>query len=849
MAQNIGTLISAAIRPNDSLDPIASAYASEIRGGLHTTNDITDRDNIIIQRREWGMMCYVINTDTLYQLKYNYVDTNIMNNSNWVVFSGGPVGGSEWIDSVITRTGTPPVSPSNGDRYLITVGGASWSGQNDKITQWNSTLNNWEYTIPTNGMSVRVDDEDNAIYKYEGVYPSGIWDKEELNQVRFILATSSNGTTYTSISSPSFGSYVDDILFLVNFATANSGTVSININSVGDTTVKKLSGTGLADIDPGDLIPGYIYSMIYDGVNFQVSVPNRLTSIDSVRYFIPSDQKIIVPTYSQYWVYGDLTIEGELENQGQVIIANGGLVLNGGSFTNMDGYLSFVSLDNEPTYSYLTSSTISFDVGSTYSTVSADIITNSITTPLLSTTAGSATAGYILSNDGVGNFIWTSPISGNRLYQFPADPSLSDSDIGKLVAWENNKIKVANTRPYSDGQAGIYNLSVTNLQLPTQSKLIFEFENTIDITTTDFDITDYFTVLDEFSNVQYEIRFTNSSSYTMANVIYIQLQGNAQSTMSHIVSYINNTAFYNVENGGLLASSVGGGHFNLELYTIVTRLGAVSNNHSLVFNTTVFTNVIDYYTQNDNTGSDGDWYTDFMCDYQIIFPGQNGNVSMPSMRGLLHKTNFLSTEWNTVLGGSNLMYKQLGKLAYGVPFNNVDLPFAISKGIDFSINTQYGNVILVTCIQGDTEITIEETGFTIGSTHTFNTSPSVNNVFDFTTTQIGIEGVAKAVVNMIVGELIKIENGIAFISSNNLSIKFNGTSFTIPDDMSTVQFSDRVLIAGDDGTLTTLNDALSYTPSINNYDSLITNGYFVPLQNVINDGEKIAVTWFQIPYK
>jgi hypothetical protein len=34
MAKNIGTLISSAIRPNDSLDPIASAFGNEIKGGF-----------------------------------------------------------------------------------------------------------------------------------------------------------------------------------------------------------------------------------------------------------------------------------------------------------------------------------------------------------------------------------------------------------------------------------------------------------------------------------------------------------------------------------------------------------------------------------------------------------------------------------------------------------------------------------------------------------------------------------------------------------------------------------------------------------------------------------------------
>ena len=75
MSQNTGTLISAAIRPNDSNDLIASAWATEIKGGLHYAVDIAGRNSIIIQRREWGMMCYVRDVDLTYQLKYNYNST------------------------------------------------------------------------------------------------------------------------------------------------------------------------------------------------------------------------------------------------------------------------------------------------------------------------------------------------------------------------------------------------------------------------------------------------------------------------------------------------------------------------------------------------------------------------------------------------------------------------------------------------------------------------------------------------------------------------------------------------------------------------------------------------------
>jgi len=68
MSQNIGTLITAAIRPNDSLDLIASAYASEIKGGRHSVATHTDMNAIYDVRRIEGMECYVIDEGLTYIL-------------------------------------------------------------------------------------------------------------------------------------------------------------------------------------------------------------------------------------------------------------------------------------------------------------------------------------------------------------------------------------------------------------------------------------------------------------------------------------------------------------------------------------------------------------------------------------------------------------------------------------------------------------------------------------------------------------------------------------------------------------------------------------------------------------
>ena len=81
MAQNIGTLVTAAIRPNDSLDLIASAFANEIKGGLHSATASSDRNSIFEARREWGMLCYVINDDNEsfpYFLLFNISRINVI---------------------------------------------------------------------------------------------------------------------------------------------------------------------------------------------------------------------------------------------------------------------------------------------------------------------------------------------------------------------------------------------------------------------------------------------------------------------------------------------------------------------------------------------------------------------------------------------------------------------------------------------------------------------------------------------------------------------------------------------------------------------------------------------------
>ncbi len=62
------------------------------------------------------------------------------------------------------------------------------------------------------------------------------------------------------------------------------------------------------------------------------------------KFYIEPTESIIIATYSQYWIYGNLIVDGVIENYGQVVIANGILDLSGGGTFSNYGSLLFETL-------------------------------------------------------------------------------------------------------------------------------------------------------------------------------------------------------------------------------------------------------------------------------------------------------------------------------------------------------------------------------------------------------------------------------------------------------------------------------------------------------------------------
>jgi hypothetical protein len=455
-----GTIIASSIRPADPLQTIATVFSNEIKGALHSYETIAERDSLIVERRDWGMLVVIYNDTTpannkTYQLTYGYSSTTLTDNLNWKEFSGsGGSGGGEWLDSVLTVSFSEPVSPSNGDRYLVgrnqsdSITGTNWLPETPGfVAQWNSSISNWELTYPTNGMSVRVDDEDNAIYRYEGIYTSGGgWQKEKESQVRRLVATQTGGGSYSATSTSAFNQYDTDSLYIVKFTNTNvSASVSLNVNGLGHVLVKKTDGYILSDIYSGQIKTGYQYIVTYNGTFFELLDPSSsgggTSSYDgSIKYNITPQDNIIVKPNTQYWVYGDLNIDGSIDNMGHVVVTNGSVTIgptgsfNVGTWSNVYfaeinglGQNNYVPRWTSP-YMLTATSSIMDDgsavtiTGSTFS-INSDIVIPS-----------GASAGYVLTSDNSGVATWQPGGGGG------GDISVVDFGTGITYSSVNNII-------------------------------------------------------------------------------------------------------------------------------------------------------------------------------------------------------------------------------------------------------------------------------------------------------------------------------------------------------------------------------------------------------------------------
>jgi len=64
--------------------------------------------------------------------------------------------------------------------------------------------------------------------------------------------------------------YITGAVYIIKIASNNTGSVTLNLNSLGAKTLRKFTNGVLTNLEGGDLIAGMLIQVLYDGTYFQV---------------------------------------------------------------------------------------------------------------------------------------------------------------------------------------------------------------------------------------------------------------------------------------------------------------------------------------------------------------------------------------------------------------------------------------------------------------------------------------------------------------------------------------------------------------------------------------------------
>lgn len=183
------------------------------------------------------------------------------------------VQGLDWQNSVLDRDlVTSPISPSSGDRYIISGIGGDWStGTINDIAEWNGTA--WIFETPNEGFASWIEDENILV-----VYNGSSW-------ITFSSATSHNnlsglqgGTTnqYYHLTS---SQHTEITTFFASTDISASEAETLTDGSNAD-SLHIHSSTGISDFS--EAVDDRVASLILEGNNITISYndPSNSLTID-----------------------------------------------------------------------------------------------------------------------------------------------------------------------------------------------------------------------------------------------------------------------------------------------------------------------------------------------------------------------------------------------------------------------------------------------------------------------------------------------------------------------------------------------------------------------------------------
>jgi len=88
------------------------------------------------------------------------------------------------------------------------------------------------------------------------------------NEFSYATTSGTNALTATLNKAPT--AYTAGQVFWLKIGATNTSTATLNINSLGAKSIKKILNGTLSNIEAGDLISGQVVGFAYDGVQFQI---------------------------------------------------------------------------------------------------------------------------------------------------------------------------------------------------------------------------------------------------------------------------------------------------------------------------------------------------------------------------------------------------------------------------------------------------------------------------------------------------------------------------------------------------------------------------------------------------
>lgn len=301
-------VVTGTITPTDTIADIYATHdALYGKGGLRSVADYTERNAISNFRRTVGMLVYVESTDEYWKLlpePWSYT------NLDWQFFSSGAAPITDDWDLLLS-----------GDLQAIaTVTGAILPSSNNI-----SDLGSTSYRFKDLYLGSKID------FTTSLDFTIGLSN---------ILTVNSSGLTLNGNILGKYTVQPDTQPGFDNLTIITKGYVDNAINSIS-----LIAGQGIAIPTDGSI------NVLVDNVTIGINTAGELHVIDLVdtwglKKFIPANEIInVFPNY-QYFIYGDLTVEGVINNYSEVVVANGALILQGdGQFNNLgDGLLKLVNL-------------------------------------------------------------------------------------------------------------------------------------------------------------------------------------------------------------------------------------------------------------------------------------------------------------------------------------------------------------------------------------------------------------------------------------------------------------------------------------------------------------------------